>query len=171
MDQKKTYTFQPDWKDEFTKYMAGYALVPVFGIGIIVIRGLRKRQEKISYVISDNDITLKKKDESIIVNLGSIEEIKVEQTWLEQKFEIGRVLLEANGRIYVLRGIENPSRIEKILLIAIATENDRIRQKEKVKGDFPDLSAGSVDKVNTLVGLWQQGLIDDEEFERERKKI
>lgn len=171
MNQKKTYTLHPDWKDKFGRYLLGYALVPVFGLGLLIIRNVRKQQRETKYVISDDSITFYEPEENVSVNLVNIEQINVSQTNLERKFSIGRIQLEANGKNYELQGIENPVRIEEILRAAIATEKDRQRQKAKVKGSFPDLNAGSVDKVNTLVGLWQQGLIDDEEYERERKKI
>ncbi|MEX0779162.1 MAG: PH domain-containing protein [Balneolales bacterium] len=171
MNQQKNITLHPDWKDQFVRYLIGAALVPVFGIGLLIISSARNRLKETSYVISDNEITLNEQDESTSINLANIKKVRANQSSLGKRFNIGRIQLEGNEQNYELRGIENPKRIEKILLIAVETEKDRVRQKAKVKGDFPELNAGSVDKVNTLVGLWQQGLINDEEYDRERKRI
>ncbi|MEX1137346.1 MAG: hypothetical protein WEB89_10620 [Balneolales bacterium] len=171
MKEPKTYTLHPNWKDQFTRYMIGFALLPVFGVGFLVLHSARKHLRETSYIISDENITLHEQDESISFDLVNIDQVRVVQARLEEKLNIGRIQLQAKTGTYELRGIENPERMERILRVAIATEKDRLRQKAKAKGNFPDLNAGSVDKVNTLVGLWQQGLIDDEEYERERKKI
>ncbi|MEX0928027.1 MAG: PH domain-containing protein [Balneolales bacterium] len=171
MKQQKTYTLRPDWKDQFPFYMLGLALAPVFGTGLLIIYFLKQRQDAIRYIIRDDEITLNEGKRSVRVTLAGVDQVTAHQSRLEKRFGIGRLHLQAEGRGYELRGIARPERIRDLLLVAIETEKARLRQKEKVKGEFPELSAGSVDKVNTLVGLWQQGLIDDEEYERERNKI
>ncbi|MEX0684706.1 MAG: hypothetical protein WD267_08980 [Balneolales bacterium] len=167
----KSYTLQPDWKDQLPQYLVAGFLVPFFGLGLLMMYTLRKRQNKMNYVITDNDITINNSEGRKVVTLADIEEVEILQSWLEGKFNIGRVWLQTTDNGYELRGIQNPGQLEDILRIAMVNEKNRLRQQAKVKGDFPDLSAGSVDKVNTLIGLWQQGLINDEEYERERKKI
>ena len=75
-------------------------------------------------------------------------------------------------RSYLLLGQENPEQLQSI--IKKASDVARILAQEQSKarfsrGDAEAFSPGSLDKLDTLTGLWQQGLISEEDYERERR--
>jgi hypothetical protein len=66
-------------------------------------------------------------------------------------------------------GLENPAELSGMILKAAKAERKRLEQQKIQQNKQPEFSPGSIERLNYLTGLWQQGLITDEEFEKERK--
>jgi hypothetical protein len=56
-----------------------------------------------------------------------------------------------------------------MILKAAEAERYRVEQQAKNKREQPQTSPGSLDKLDYLTGLWQQGLLSNEDFKREKK--
>lgn len=167
----KSIELNPNWKRWFWGYFFGIILIPVVGIGIAVLWVVHSRRKKISYTVTDRQIEQRDQKISQTIDLANIKTLDVEQNWLERKFDIGDIVLSTETRSMRLKGQENPAKLSDMISAAVRAERKRIDEINQVqktpKEDLPP--PGTLDKMDYLTGLWQQGLLSDEDFEKEKK--
>ncbi|HMB41897.1 MAG TPA: PH domain-containing protein [Balneolaceae bacterium] len=156
----------------FWWYLLGIVLVPFLGLGLILLYVKHKELRSTVYKISDHEIEAITPVYSEKTDLASITDASVSQRWIDKQFSIGTIQLQTHSKTTELRGIKNPQQIADIILQAAEAERLLIREKQKTKAakEEPE-AAGSIDRLEYLTGLWQQGLITNEEFKRERKNM
>lgn len=167
--QSKTISLEPSWKNHILGYTISVLLIPVFGIGLIGLYLVRKRQKKFSYTFSDTQISSRDQKYQRNIDLVNIDSVEIKQSWLQQKMGVGNLILSTSASEMTLLGMENPANLKNLLEKAINAEKQRNQQKEKTKPKDPDYDPGTMDKMDYLTGLWQQGLVSDEDYEKERK--
>jgi hypothetical protein len=64
--------------------------------------------------------------------------------------------------------MEKPHNLAEMIKKAAAHRRQILKEQEKTEPRQPDTKPGEMERVNYLTGLWQQGLISDEEFEKQR---
>src|SRR6056297_820725 len=165
----KSYTLTPSWKHYLTGYLLSILTIPLAGIGLIGLYFVRKKHKSREYIITDTQISSADSKYQRNVDLVNIEDVEIEQGWWQQKLGIGNLVLKTSASEIKISGIENPGNLKGILQKAIYAEVQRQKEKEKNKPKEPKYSPGSMDKMEYLTGLWQQGLISDEDYEKERK--
>lgn len=166
--QPKTYTLKPSWKQFFFGYLAGIVLIPLAGIGLIILYFVRKKQKGVRYVITDTQISSINSRYHRNLDLVNIKGITVRQNWIQETLGIGTLLLQTSASGMNLIGLEHPWRFKELLEKAVAAQQ-KAREKQRSETRKPDFEPGTMDKMDYLTGLWQQGLISDEDFEKERK--
>ncbi|HKK46312.1 MAG TPA: hypothetical protein VJ964_12380 [Balneolaceae bacterium] len=167
--QSKTFTLTPSWKNHILGYIISVLLIPVFGIGLFALYWVYKRQKKNSYLVSDTQISSRDNKYQRNVDLISIEKVQVRQSWLQKKMIVGDLILHTSASSMTLRGMENPANLKDLLEKAITAQKQLQQQKEQTKPKKPDHDPGTMDRMDYLTGLWQQGLVSDEDYENERK--
>ncbi|MGK7370063.1 MAG: hypothetical protein ACNS64_07590 [Candidatus Halalkalibacterium sp. M3_1C_030] len=167
--EEKSYTLTPSWKHYFTGYLLSILTIPVAGIGLIALYFVRKKHKNKKYIITDTQISSADSKYHRNVDLMNIENVEIDQGCLQQKLGIGNLILETSASEMKIEGIEDPENLKEILEKAIYAEFQRQEEKKKTKPREPEYSPGSMDKMEYLTGLWQQGLISDEDYEKERK--
>ena len=165
----KITTLAPDWKYFFFSYLFSVLAIPLAGIGLIALYFVRKKHKSIRYEFSDEQISSLDSRYRRNIDLVNIEHVETKQSWLHQKFGIGTIVINTSASEMELVGMENPESLKTILEKAIQAQKDLLKQKERNKPREPEFDPGSMDKMEYLTGLWQQGLISDEDFEKERK--
>jgi hypothetical protein len=165
-NNKKSITLTPSWKAFFWRYFFGVILTPLL-IGIYLLVKTWKNQKSISYIISDRTITIE--DGHISQNIDLVDIRQAEAG--EKKFGVGSVFLKTGGRKIELKGLENPDRISAAIEKAIEAEIKRIESEKQTQPRETKYSPGTMDQLEYLTGLWQQGLIDDSEFEAQKQKL
>lgn len=167
----KSIEIKPNWKRWFWGYFFGVLLIPFAGLGIAVLWIVHTRRKKISYTVTDRQIKQRDKNISQTIDLANIKTLDVEQNWLEKKFDIGDIVLSTETRSMRLKGQPNPANLSDMISAAVRAERKRIEELNRVdetpKEEPPP--PGTLDKINYLTGLWQQGLISEEDFEKEKK--
>lgn len=166
----KTFTLKPNWKYNLIPYLVSILLLPLFGIGIIVFIYYWLRLQSIKYVITDDGIRIISHGSETIVSISDMNSVALIYSWSEKHTGLGTIKLQSNEKDYFLIGIENPGTIKEAVELAIANEERRKNLRSKARGFYPDIKVGGLEEMNDLVGLWQQGLITNEDFEREKKK-
>lgn len=167
--QEKTIDLAPSWKNHILGYGISVLLIPVFGIGLIGLYWVRRQQKKYSYTFSDTQITSRDDKYQRNVDLVNIDKIEVEQSWMQKKMGVGNVVLSTSASSMILRGMTDPQNLKGLLDKAISAEKKRNQQKQKTKPEDPDRDPGTMERMDYLTGLWQQGLVSDEDFEKEKK--
>lgn len=167
--QDKTISLSPSWKNHIVGYVISILLIPFFGIGLATMYWVRKKQKKYSYQFSDTRVTAQDDKFQRNIDLVNIERVKVEQSYIQQKMGVGNVELYTSASSITLRGMENPVDLKEALEKAIYAEKERKEQQEKTKPEEAEYDPGTMERMDYLTGLWQQGLVSDEEYEEERK--
>lgn len=167
--EERTVRLQPDWKQWFWHWVAGVVLTPLFGIGLILLWRQYTAFRELSVEVTDHEIRISKRDGSTRIPIQSIRETTVQQSWLDHQFDIGRVRLEADNGTFILEGMNRPERLATMILNAAEQERARLARLEEEVAKKPGPPPLQTDRVNDLTGLWQQGLLSDEDFLREKK--
>jgi len=166
---EKQILLQPDQKHIFWWFITGIILTPLLGIGIYIIFKKKRELSAIHYRITDHSITATDVSYSQKIDLANIIDISVQQRWIDKKFNLGNVTIHTDSRSITLLGMNNPQNLAEMILQAAEAERLRIEKlkqiKQKAKTDRPV----SIEKLDYLTGLWQQGLISNEDFEKEKK--
>jgi len=166
---EKTIQLKPSHTTFFWWYCLGVLLVPVIGIGLIVIYIGFKKQAKTTYIIGNQSIIKSDHSYREAVDLVNITDIKVQQRWIDKKFNNGTLILITETKSIDLIGIHNPSNLSELILKAAEAERTRINNREKIPKPSTNTPPVSLDRLDYLTGLWQQGLLSDEDFKKEKK--
>lgn len=169
--KSKTISLQPSWKNHIVGYVISILLIPIFGIGLAALYWVRKKQKTHSYTFTDTQITSRDDKYERNIDLVNIDRVEVEQRWIQQKMGVGDITLYTSASSMTLLGMENPLHLRELLEKAIYAQKKRQKEQEKTKPQEPEYSPGTMDKMDYLTGLWQQGLVSDDDFEEERKKF
>ncbi|MEX0722660.1 MAG: hypothetical protein WD357_10710 [Gracilimonas sp.] len=165
-DTERSITLTPSWKAFFWSYIFSIILIPAL-IGIILFWKTRKKHRSISYKITDRKITAVDGKYSQNIDLADIRQAVAGPL----RFGVGTVTLKTQGREIDLIGMENPEQIAQSIEKAVEAELKRLEAKKQTKPRETAYDPGSMDRLDYLTGLWQQGLVSNEDFETERKKF
>jgi hypothetical protein len=169
-DDKNTYSLQPEFQHYIIPFAIAMVLIPVFFIGMFIIYYYRTLMRETWYHISNDRITRTFRKKITQILLSEISELNVSYNWLHKKFGLGNVHIRGGGKDIVLEGVSNPVQLMETIQLAADQLNRYKRIELNPRSDFDDLKTGAAEQMNYLVGLWQQGLITNEEYELERKK-
>lgn len=112
---------------------------------------------RMSYRISDDAITLHHENEVEDIRLADVLDVKTDST---------DILLHTADGTRRMRFIRDAAWVAaSILEAARSIRHSTLAQT----APEPDNGPSATDRLNDLVGFWQQGLITDEEFEVERR--
>lgn len=165
-NNEKSIILTPSWKAFFWRYFFGVILTPVL-IGIYLLWKTWKTQKGISYKITDRKITVVDGHISQNIDLADIRQAVPGK----KSLNVGPVVLKTSSRKIELIGLKNPEAISKSIEKAVEAELKRIEAEKEAKPRESEYDPGSMDRLEYLTGLWQQGLIDDQDFKAEKEKL
>ena len=166
---EKTIQLKPSHYHFFWWYLSGLLLLPFFGIGFILIFLAYRKQSVQTYKIGNYSIKKSDNSYSETIDLVNIQVIKVHQRWIDKKFQLGDLVLTTESKTLKLIGLQNPHSLSDLILKAAEAEKSRISATEKVASTPAKNAPESLDRLDYLTGLWQQGLLSDEDFKKEKK--
>lgn len=169
-DTQKKITIHPSWKNYFWSYILGVLLTPLL-IGIFILWFTNRSRKNIVFTITDYSISRTKKGDIVSLDLIHILSTSYSQNRIQKLLGIGDIKLQANVSELVLEGIEEPSSFLEKIETAIAYQKEKLKASEKIKPRETSHDPGTLDKMDYLTGLWQQGLISDEDYDKERKNF
>jgi len=166
--KEKKIELQPKKSHNFWWYVVGVLLIPLLA-GIYLLYKKVKELSEIHYKITDKTITSVSSSYTESVDIANINDVKIDQRWIDKQFGIGNLQLITNTRNVDLIGLENPKNIADLIMKAAEAERYKIEQQQKKERVETKSSPGSLDKLDYLTGLWQQGLISNDDYLREKK--
>lgn len=165
----KQITLAPSWKHHFIGYLLSVLCIPLFGIGLIALYFVYKKHKSVSYRVTDTQISSTDTKYQRNIDLVNIEDVSIQQGWLQEKLGIGTLVLETSAAVMEVVGMEQPEKLKSMIEKAIAVQKKQQEKKTFRQKPDPKYKPGDMDKMDYLTGLWQQGLISDDDFEDERK--
>ncbi|NBC02491.1 MAG: hypothetical protein GVY20_02180 [Bacteroidetes bacterium] len=166
--KEKKIELQPKKSHNFWWYVVGVLLIPLLA-GIYLLYKKVKELSEIHYKITDKTITSVSSSYTESVDIANINDVKIDQRWIDKQFGIGNLQLVTNTRKVDLIGLENPKNLADLIMKAAEAERYKIEQQQKKERVETKSSPGSLDKLDYLTGLWQQGLISNDDYLREKK--
>lgn len=164
----KSIRLEPKKSYHIWWYVTGVLLIPIF-VGIYILYKKISELSDTYYEITDLTITAVHPKYSENVDIANINEVKIEQRWVDTHLGIGNLKLVTNTREVMLIGLENPGKLSDMILKAAESERLRMKNQKKYNREKPEISPGTLDKLDYLTGLWQQGLITNDEYIQEKK--
>lgn len=164
----KQLILKTHWTYFYKLIILGVILSPVL-IGLIILLYVYYRLQNQIYVVYDDRILDQKAGKTLLID--NITEVKKMNSITRSKVTIHDLELVGDDGIMFLRGIVNASIIKQTIdqLIAFKQElkeSDKKRNFVQVKED-----PGSLERLNDLTGLLQEGLISYDDYLQERKNF
>ncbi|MDZ7692755.1 MAG: PH domain-containing protein [Balneolaceae bacterium] len=167
--QSKQVTLSPSWKQHFIGYVLSVLTIPIFGLGLIAFYFVRKKHKGTSYKVTDTQISSTDTKYQRNIDLVNIEDVQIQQSWLQEKLGIGTLVLSTSAASMDVVGMEEPEKLKNIIEQAIATQKEQQKKQDVRRHREPKYQPGTMEKMDYLTGLWQQGLISDDDFENEKR--
>lgn len=165
---EKTIRIDPKQSHHFWWYVIGVLLTPLL-VGFYILYKKFSELSGTFYKISERSITAAHPNYTETVDIENINKVNIHQRWIDKKFGIGTLRLITNTRKMELIGIENPENLAGMILKAAEIERERIKKQKVNRSRESNMNPGSLDRMDYLTGLWQQGLITNDEFNQEKK--
>jgi len=169
MTNNKSISLHPDWRGWFLSYLIGIVTIPLLGLGLWLLWRAHRNRTSFLYTIFDTKITAKDRYYSQTFDLANVEDVIVTQRLIDKILGVGTIYLTTNASDMILFGVTNPAPFSETLKTAIALEKKRAQETEKLEAKAPKHAPGSLDRLDYLAGLWQQGIISDEDYRKEKK--
>jgi len=167
--REKHITYKPDWRLFRFQLLLSLTLIPfIVGIPLFAYFILKKRN--ISYIISDVEIKIRDV-ETVTIPVIDILEINLTVLPLFLGKQTGNIVLKTPSGTFTLKCLYNYQALYDVLsfqLLRLRTikQENNLRDRLQVKAD-----PGSLERLNDLLGMWQQGIISDYDYWAERKKF
>lgn len=131
-----------------------------------------KRLKKSVYYISDHSIQIQSAKDDATISLVNITKVNSSKHFRLPFTKYGKVVISANGNNHTMIGIKDASSVADIIRLAVESAIARDKRKSAPLRYTPPLHApGTLEQKNDLVGLWQQGILTDEEFKKEMDRM
>lgn len=164
----KSITYKTDLRYYYPIFTVGCLLLPFFGVGLLLLAYVYIRIVRSKFDVSDTHIVIS--SPSVKIKLEDISKVTVSNYRKLRHYSIADISINYSSGKIKLIGIKDA------LVLSDAIENilEHIKQQRslelQLKYEPTNVDPGSLERLNDLVGLWQQGLISDADYEAERKK-
>lgn len=165
---EKMIELQPKKSHNFWWYVIGVLLIPLL-VGFYLLYQKIRELSDTHYKITDKSITSVTTTYTETVDIANINDVKINQRWIDKQFGIGSLQLITNTRKVELLGLKNPKNLADMILKAAEAERYRMEQQAKKEREKNKPSHTNLDKLDYLTGLWQQGLISNDDYIQEKK--
>lgn len=172
MKTEKKIILVPDWRSWFWSYLGSGLLIPLFGVGLPLLWLVHRQRRSTSYEVRDHSIRQKDRRGTIAMQLVQIDEIRVHRSWIDKRSGIGTLALLGGGVRLEMYGIENPESLARLIEEAAEAARRAAYPVRKVEHRKPEYEVpGTLDQLDYLTSMWQQGLLTHEEYLKEKEQF
>jgi hypothetical protein len=136
--------------------------IPLFGIGLVAGFFLWKHIRSISYRLGDADVSIVSGQETITISWGDVSEVYAES----RAGRLGHIVIISQEIRYRLTFLEDAFSLAETINHMLASRHKMSDVPQSAP--IPQVEM-SVDRLNDLTALWQQGLISEEDYQKERR--
>ncbi len=135
--------------------------IPLFGIGLVAGFFLWKHIRSISYRLSDAAVSIGSGQETITISWDEVSEVYAES----RAGRLGHIVIVGHETRYRLTFLEDAFSLADTINQMLVSRN---RSDAAQASSIPQVDM-SVDRLNDLTALWQQGLISEDDYQKERR--
>jgi hypothetical protein len=160
-----------DWRYYKRQLIAGIVLVPLFGAGLVILMMVWLKVRNSLFHFDTGRIEfLRNRDRNM--SLAEIEEVKVENYRIRWSVSMADIrLLKLDGTSIKIYGVKGAQFIASAIEKNIELIQSRLSIEKTLLSNKKIDNPTPLEPFNDLVGLWQQGLISEEEFNAEKNKF
>ncbi len=162
-------TYTQHFSAQLFHYIFGILLIPLLGIGVWMIWRTYRKQMTHCYELNDKQIIDYGDRLTRKIDLENIESANLMTGKQSHLFDAGSILIRTPAAELEIDWIPEPEKALKEIQDRIAARLEALKPKSRKTSVQDDFDPCSLDRMDYLTGLWQQGLIDDEEYHKERK--
>lgn len=166
-DNSTPTTLYTDWRYYRKALILSILLIPFWGFGLVPLLYFLVKIKLQRYRLSADGIEFR----NTFLPFNTIKTVKVTDYRVLRSGNIGSILITSESITLVLKGIVNPSAIQVFIENRIQELKHDEFMRKQLESNPTTQAAGTVERLNELVGLWQQGLLTDEQFHEEKKKM
>jgi hypothetical protein len=162
-------------KSEFKSFqfflVIGIVLLPL-GVGILLLLFVYLKQKTHYWEIHPSHIFIKMGSKSLELALNEIKSVTYSQSNFQKKAALANLHIESNKGYFTQKGIKQAKLYADSIQLAIDTIKAKNKPSITVRPEeHADLAIGGLERMNDLVGLWQAGMISDEDFYAEQERF
>jgi hypothetical protein len=167
MTTPRQVTYRPSWKYWAKDFYLAIALIPLFGVGLIWLIFLLRRLGSDVYYVRNNAIAIHADGNKIEINLADMTDVQLIEPRTYSGQTYAHVQIQTKNGQYLLSALIDAENLVRGLTQIL----EQIRRNEALNAERNRFTVqadpGSLERINDLVGLWQQGLITDHDYYRE----
>jgi len=157
-----------DWRFYFWHVLIGMLTIPLI-LGVFVLLWVGIRLHRDSYIIKDDRITIKRTGVDIFVD--AITQVRLVNPIRRLRKTLYDINLLTNSQVVTLRGIQDARTIKESLELLISIKKQLVDTSSEKKYQQVITHPGSLERLNDLTGMLQEGLISYEDYLQERKNF
>lgn len=166
---EKSIIYTPNWRIFRYQFIASLLLIPLL-IGIPLLIFYYFKWRKIEYIISNDRIEIRHQ-ETVNIPLADIIDIEFKLSDPLLSIRTSYIHLKTENNTYILKSLNDAG----VIFDALSSQIEQLKLRKTANKERDRLSVkadpGSLERLNDLLGMWQQGLISDEDYWLERKKF
>lgn len=174
MQKEKVAIYKTEKTAFRSAYIIAYCCIPLLGLGFYLLYRLQKRIENSAVRFFDDRIEALNNDSVVKIYMKDLQKVSKSSTKKQKKYKLADVVVESENQRIICAGIKesDADHLENVLTLAIDAEKKRraLQERANVQVD-KNIKLGALEHMNSLVGMWQQGLISDEDFHKEKAKF
>jgi len=136
--------------------------IPLFGIGLVAGFFLWKHIRGISYRLSDAAVRIQSGQETITISWEDVSDVYAES----RAGRLGHIVIVSKETRYRLTFLEDAFSLADTINQMLSSRKNR--SDDVYASSIPQVEM-SIDRLNDLTALWQQGLISEEDYQKERR--
>jgi hypothetical protein len=156
-----------DWRYYRKLLLLSIVLVPLFGAGFILLVYIYFKIEYQSYEVTDEGV----RHRNIFLPYHCINSVKVSDFRVLKNGNIATLAVYGQTNVIVMPGVADSSALQVYIENQTQLVRERLKLEERANDTSTIQAAGRTERLNDLVGFWQQGLMTDEQFHEEKKKM
>jgi hypothetical protein len=162
-------TYKPNWRIFRFQFALSFLMIPLI-VGVPIFLYYYHKWKKIEYVITNEKIVIHDGEISNI-SYNDIKDLRIKISPPFLKKSTGDIFLVTKSSSYTLKSILDCD----ILFDALSSQIQQVLSRQTANSERERMSVkadpGSLERLNDLLGMWQQGLISDEDYWTERNKF
>ena len=164
----KQLILKTNWRYFYIQIIWGAILSPVL-IGFFILLYVYIKIQKQVYIVNDDRILDQQSGD--FISIDNISEVRTKNRITRFNLTIHNLELVSHEGILILHGIENAATIKETIDQLIAFKNELKESEQKRNAVQVKEDPGSLERLNDLTGMLQEGLISYEDYLQERKNF
>ncbi|MCH8569117.1 MAG: hypothetical protein LAT67_12660 [Balneolales bacterium] len=174
MKEEKAVVYKTDRNYFYNDFQKAKWLILLFGYGLFERKRLEKKLDSMQYRVYNTKITSGRPGDAnyLEIPFNELKSVQLKQSVEHKNHNIADLIFESEtGIIIEFLGLKEAKELESVFALVIEKENKRRKLAQKAKGEYENIQPGGLEELNNLVGMWQQGMISDEDYYREEAKL
>jgi hypothetical protein len=160
-----------NWRYYRWHFLVGFLLLPMFGLGVAILAYIWHKIKTSQFNFDSHKIEFPYAKVKLI-HLIDVLDVRVRKYQIISGISLADLHLKtADGTLIRIPGIQDAQLIASAIEKKIGLLQSRFTLEKALNASRNVNNPSPIEPLNDLVGLWQQGLISEEDFNEEKTKL